>query len=762
MSSSGWSGEAENRRVPAGYRWVRTIRSGPSGVVQLAHDDQQDRPVAVELLPSAAPDQLAQLARESALATSLGHPHILPVLASGGLDGAAYLVTPYVDGPDLDSRIAAGPLPWPAVLQFLAPVADALDTAHRAGLVHRGVGPGAVLLGPPSDVPVLRGFGIAPAAGYAGSGEAVDHLAPEQILGGPVDQRTDVYALGALVHHCLTGRAPFARADPGATMAAHVNEPPPRVTEQRPDLPWAIDDVVAMAMAKDPARRFAGCRPLIDAAAAALGAGPVAFPSPQRPPARSRRGPVLIGLGVVVVLVAAAVFAVPPIVASFRPAAAELDRVPVALRDGCDYAGPDTGLAGATRVLGCRDGSGQDVSVSLFDSDAASDAAYRGLAAAATGARSGDGDCADGPGWEHRYPEVGTARGRVLCDRDAGAVRMAWLDRPARSVSSAVRSDGNALELYRSWTSWVALPAFPSPPEQELLGLLPETGCRSAKAGGLETLEGLVAAVTCPPISTGASSVTYYRFADAESLRRAYAADVVAAGSPPATFCVDRSKPEVTAGNTGFVRGPVTIGQVLCGNASGSPTITWTADPLLIMGRAGGADRTELVAWWNGYSGPKTEAVIAASNKAASPPFPNAQEDTLLKRLPPPLRPTCQRVSEKTLADFDAEKAIGAVECGPDTGPTTAYYFQFEDAFDLAATITREATGADCTTSPPAFDGIARYRRTNGSTGILLCFQDEVEAGIGWTDDQANIFAAAFGPSPSELITWWQDEADPL
>lgn len=759
MSSSDWASSAGDRRVPVGYRWIRTIRQGPWGTVQLAHDEMANRPVVVELLVPVAPDQAARIAHDSALATSLGHPHILRVLATGELPGSVYLITPVVDGPELGTRLAAGPLPWQATLNVLAPVADALDTAHRAGLVHRGVGPSAILLAAPSELPVLRGFGVA-GGGFSRPGELADDLAPEQILGGPIGPHTDVYALGSLLYRCLTGRAPFLRADPAAAAAAQVNEPPPRVTELRPDLPWAIDGVVATAMAKDPARRFAGGRALVDAAAVALGAGRITYPTAA--PRRIRRGPVLIALGVVVALVAAAVFALPPIIAAFGPAAADLDRVPAALRVDCDKAAAEAGLPGAARVLRCRDGSGQEVNVSLFGSDLVAESTYRELAKAATGAKAGDGDCAEGPGWEHRYPGLGAPQGRVFCDRDAAAVRMAWLDQPSRSVAVAVRPDGNAKELYRLWSDWVQLAVYPTDPERQLLDTLPETDCRRAKAGGLENLDGLLAAVTCVPIGTGASTVTYYRFADADKLGRAYGSDVKAAGTPPTQFCADRSKPEITTGNTRFVKGPIKIGQVLCGNAAGAPAITWTAEPLLTMGRAVGVERAALAIWWDVNQGPKTQAIVAATNLAASPPFPNAQEDALLKRLPPAIRPLCQRPSAQTLTEFSAAAAVAAVECAPERGPARAYYFQFADATAVATTITKEVTGPDCTTSPPDFTGIARYQRTNGSTGTLLCFQNDKEAGIGWIDEQANIYASAFGANGGALITWWQNEADPM
>jgi serine/threonine protein kinase len=177
--------------MPAGYRWVGTLSHDPARLVHVATDERNGQQVVVEVLPG-DPALRARLSREAVQATGLQHPYIVPVLDVGDLDGAVYTVSPFVDGPDLGTRLESGPLPAASVITVLGPVADALDLAHRSGLTHRGIGPRAIVLASPNDVPCLRGFGVAPETG--GNGE---DLSPEQVRGAPVGPRADVYALGA-------------------------------------------------------------------------------------------------------------------------------------------------------------------------------------------------------------------------------------------------------------------------------------------------------------------------------------------------------------------------------------------------------------------------------------------------------------------------------------------------------------------------------------------------------------------------------------
>jgi serine/threonine-protein kinase len=178
---------------------------------------------------------------------------------------------------------------------LIGQLADALDAAHARGLVHRDVKPVNVLL--TLDRPehlYLTDFGVAKSVG-AGGGITVegqwvgtlDYLAPEQIRGEAVDGAVDVYALAGLLHHCLTGEAPFPRDSDAARLWAHVNAPPPAPSRVQAGLPAAIDEVVARGMAKEPGARYAAAAELARASARALG---VSLPQgsgeegPDRPP----------------------------------------------------------------------------------------------------------------------------------------------------------------------------------------------------------------------------------------------------------------------------------------------------------------------------------------------------------------------------------------------------------------------------------------------------------------------------------------------
>jgi serine/threonine protein kinase len=196
-----------------------------------------------------------------------------------------YIAMRFVAGGTLQAVIAAsGPLPPRRVAAFISPVASALDAAHAAGLVHRDVKPGNVLVdvhpGGPEHA-YLTDFGIARAMLSAGTLTAAgqflgtpDYAAPEQVNGQPVDGRADQYALGCVAFEMLSGRVPFKREMPIAVLYAHLSTPPPRLSAVRPGLPAAVDGVLARAMAKTPDERYRACADFADALRTALGLGP--------------------------------------------------------------------------------------------------------------------------------------------------------------------------------------------------------------------------------------------------------------------------------------------------------------------------------------------------------------------------------------------------------------------------------------------------------------------------------------------------------
>jgi YVTN family beta-propeller protein len=269
-----------------GYELGEVLGRGGMGVVYRATHVHLGREVALKLLaPDLAehPDFRERFLRESRLAASLDHPNVVSVYDAGDFEGTLYIAMRYIEGTDLAEFLRQeGPLEPQTVVTMLGQVAAALDAAHECGLIHRDVKPANVMIA--SGHCYLTDFGLTKrasasevSAGLTQTGAflgTVDYVAPEQIAGKPIDGRVDVYALACVLHECLTGARPYTKDSDVAVIYAHLNDPPPRPTELRPELPPAIDRVVATGMAKAPENRYSTCAELIDAASAALAVNP--------------------------------------------------------------------------------------------------------------------------------------------------------------------------------------------------------------------------------------------------------------------------------------------------------------------------------------------------------------------------------------------------------------------------------------------------------------------------------------------------------
>src|SRR4051794_25842206 len=253
---------------------------GGMGVVYQAQHVHLGRTVALKLLApelSRSDDFRARFLRESRLAAELEHPGIVTVYDAGEVNGTLFIAMRFVRGTDLAATLVQrGPLPVDETLSILHQVATALDAAHESGLVHRDVKPANVMI--EGQRVYLADFGLTKRASsdsmqLTQAGQflgTVDYVAPEQIEGRPVDGRADQYALGCVLFECLTGSRPYPRDSQVAVIFAQLREPPPRPCELRPDLPAAIDMVIAKAMAKDPIERYSPCAELVAASVAAL------------------------------------------------------------------------------------------------------------------------------------------------------------------------------------------------------------------------------------------------------------------------------------------------------------------------------------------------------------------------------------------------------------------------------------------------------------------------------------------------------------
>lgn len=264
----------ENGEVFAGYVIQRLLGTGGSGEVYLAQHPRLPRQDALKVLSldSTADDEFrARFNREAELAATLWHPHIVGVLDRGEFNGRLWISMDYVDGTDAGRLLRenyVGGMPEHDVFEIVTAVADALDFGHERRLLHRDVKPENILVtasdGHRRRV-LLTDFGIArridDASNLTNTNIAlgtINYVAPEQLLGKPLDGRADQYALAATTFHLLTGSPLFQDPNPAVIISHHLGTTAPRISERRPDLAH-FDDVLARALSKDPNQRYATC-----------------------------------------------------------------------------------------------------------------------------------------------------------------------------------------------------------------------------------------------------------------------------------------------------------------------------------------------------------------------------------------------------------------------------------------------------------------------------------------------------------------------
>lgn len=243
------------------------------GVVYLAEDTQLHRPVAIKTLPphlAADAGVRERFLREARTAAALSHPNIVPIYSAAERDAVVYFTMGFVDGESVAERLHRdGPLEVPVALAIACQLAMALEAAHVAGVVHRDIKAENVLLDGAGRA-LVTDFGIArvsEAQPLTATGTVlgtVQYMSPEQVTGEPLDGRSDLYALGVLLFHMLTGRFPFERPSPSAVLVAHVNSAPPRLHEFLPDAPDALDALVNDLLEKRLDARVPSARALLD------------------------------------------------------------------------------------------------------------------------------------------------------------------------------------------------------------------------------------------------------------------------------------------------------------------------------------------------------------------------------------------------------------------------------------------------------------------------------------------------------------------
>jgi CheY-like chemotaxis protein/tRNA A-37 threonylcarbamoyl transferase component Bud32 len=271
----------------AGYRIEERIGRGGMGVVYRAQHMNLQRRAAIKIIAPEFADTKGFRSRfihEARIAAALQHPNIVTVYDAGQAGETLYIAMQFIRGSDLAATLREeGRLRPYRAIDVCRQVASALDAAHGMALIHRDVKPGNVLI--EGRRAYLTDFGLTKRSGSTRTAltqagalvGTIHYVAPEQIEGGHVDARTDVYALACLLFHCLVGDVPFSRDTDVAVIYAHLSEPPPKPSELRPELPVGLDAVIAKAMDKSPDRRFQSCSDLISAARIVLdAAGPLA------------------------------------------------------------------------------------------------------------------------------------------------------------------------------------------------------------------------------------------------------------------------------------------------------------------------------------------------------------------------------------------------------------------------------------------------------------------------------------------------------
>ncbi len=298
------------------YRILEPLGAGGMGVVYKAEDTRLKRLVALKFLPVALgqdPEAKNRLVQEAQAASALDHPNICTIYEINETeDGQLFLAMACYDGETLKSRLARGAMPVDAALSLFTSVVRGVAAAHDAGIIHRDIKPANIIVTSRGDVKLLD-FGIAKLQGQTSMTRTgmtlgtVAYMSPEQVMGGPIDARSDVWSLGALLFEMLAGRPPFAGPGDAAVLHAIASTSPPVISDVRPDAPPAIGRIVARALEKEPAARFASAGEMLRELDAlhAVHATTAAHAAPIAPAAAAGRGPWLAVAAVVLAVVAA-------------------------------------------------------------------------------------------------------------------------------------------------------------------------------------------------------------------------------------------------------------------------------------------------------------------------------------------------------------------------------------------------------------------------------------------------------------------------
>ena len=724
----------------AGFRIEERIGAGGFGQLYAAWDPVADRRVVLKVVAGEPGDpSVERFLRESRLAAELDHPRVVPIHRVDVVDGMALVVMDQIGGGDLAQQIATAPLTLDRTRSVLGQLGGALDRAHRAGLVHRSVEPANVLCSPDGDEVFLTDFG-APAA-------TVHHASPEFVRGEVLTPASDVYSLGSTLFECLTGRVPFPGSTPAEVADHHLATPPPRVSELRPDLPSTLDDIVAQAMAKDPADRYPSTRHLAEAVALVRSGDASSIAAPAAAPTAATTATA----------------------AAFPTTSA----VPV----GAEAGSPDE-----------PDAPDEPVRRSVFDDTSVTPTVPATEDDATTVSHAvPPGRPVDGAAFGV-YEEV-RPKSRVPAIV-AGVLVIATLVVGAL-VWRAVNTDADLASGQGSTTTTEPAPDLgTTAPTVAAAEALVPAGVDSCVSPEGDTAETVPIVLLCP-IGDVPESMSLELFSTAEERDAHF--DAVAADLGVS----DRDDAECALGRMG--RHPYAAdgygGRVACNEAAGVVDFMWTRDDAPVVLRAHGGGRfAEYEQAWETLAG-RTDAQ-----------FPTPEEQLLLDALPDELLDDCAR--DLTLA-LEAGGLVAAA-CRPaDAAPSVISWVLFDDGarmddwivdrrdsldentfdqtddgcspqgFGQVASITEEPVeepeggegeGGDdepTTTTggpsgPPPDAAFLDYD-LDGTSGSVLCFINTSGLNaVFWTRDGSRIASIAVsdrseGDSMVDLLRWWRD-----
>ena len=302
------------------YEILGPLGAGSMGEVYRARDSRLNRDVAIKVLPkvlSSEPDRLQRFEIEAKAVAALSHPNILSVFQMGTHDGAPYLVTELLEGKTLGESLRRGPLPLRQAIQFGVQIAHGLAAAHGKGIVHRDLKPENLFVTKDGRIKILD-FGLAKvtpsretptnlATTITRLGVAmgtVGYMSPEQVRGQATDNRTDIFAFGAILYEMVMGQRTFQRATEADTVSAILNEEPPPITQLTPDMPLALERVIRRCLEKNPEQRFHSASDLafaLEALSDPVYALSGAHPIPVEPPKQHRLLSIAVALVVLLV-----------------------------------------------------------------------------------------------------------------------------------------------------------------------------------------------------------------------------------------------------------------------------------------------------------------------------------------------------------------------------------------------------------------------------------------------------------------------------